>query len=44
MTDYLLSEFNINRIETEIYRENIATIKLYEKLGFKREVLRKMHI
>lgn len=38
--NYILKEFNINRIEAEIHPENIASIRLCEKLGFKREGLK----
>lgn len=38
--DYLFNDFNINRIEAEIHPENIASIRLCEKLGFKKERLK----
>lgn len=38
--DYIFNEFNINRIEAEIQPENIASIRLCERLGFKRDGLK----
>lgn len=42
--NYLIDELNIHRIEANIYVENKASIKLCQKLGFKREGLRKDYI
>lgn len=38
--DYIFNGFNINRIEAEIHPENIPSIRLCEKLGFKKEGLK----
>lgn len=37
--DYIFNELKLNRIEADIHPENVASIKLCEKFGFKREGL-----
>lgn len=37
---YLIKDININRIEANVYKENLASIGLCEKIGFKKEGLR----
>jgi len=36
---FAFNKLNFNRIEAQIYSEHIASIKLYKKLGFKKEGL-----
>lgn len=38
--NYLIKDVNINRIEANVYKENLASIRLCEKIGFKKEGLR----
>lgn len=37
--DYVFNELKLNRIEADIHPENVASIRLCEKFGFKREGL-----
>jgi len=41
IVDWLFEKKKVNRIELEVYEDNLRAYKIYKKLGFKKEVKRR---
>lgn len=43
LSDYCFSTLGLNRISVDVFYGNVYLLKLYDKIGFKRDILKRQH-